>query len=438
MNLFFERIKGALVSSENFEAQIDKMRATLERYHRVAESPELAEYFKLQEVVTSPKFKEEKQRIVGRKYKDTEEGRKSARYKELSGSRQIKEYQRALESEMFRKFLEFRNSSDYGKLQDDKAVAASPELKEFKKINASRQYQNYLSVLNSDELRQLKDLEKEVITDDFKQRNAFWNNPNRWSTTEMAKQEERFNELAAMDDIKFFVKQNKEDIVRSEMYEMIVEDKMETLDNWHPGFGFGSDVLKDEFSMADEQQAYNGGKNTVAAVGRLDLELRQEPTMGLAWDKEKGFEKKLFPYSSDVMNSRGKIEVEEGCLIMAKVRSQGGGHHGFSLSTGKMKPLISVYFYNGNHHSVGIVTDKEKKQTDMRGVLRSKYFIYSIRWTRKEIIWYVNNLELLRIPNPLPAGTKMFFIAQSFLPAGVRPAPGKLKIAWLRVYKSKE
>ena len=123
---------------------------------------------------------------------------------------------------------------------------------------------------------------------------------------------------------------------------------------------------------------------------------------------------------------------------MAKVRSQGTGHHFFGLSTGEPgKPQVALYYYNDNVHRLGLIDGKKSQYADLTGVLRSMYHVYSLRWTKKELIWFVNNMEVLRVPNTLPH-EQMFLLAQSFLPANQRGGEGKLKVQWARIYRSVE
>ena len=126
---------------------------------------------------------------------------------------------------------------------------------------------------------------------------------------------------------------------------------------------------------------------------------------------------------------------EEG-LFMAKVRSQGIGHHFFGLSMGDVKkPLVAMYHYNGDKHQMGLVYGTRTQMVDLTGVLRSMYHVYSFRWTKNELIWYVNDMEVLRMANRLPKEA-MFFFAQSWLPKTEKGGEGKLKIQWARVYRS--
>ena len=71
---------------------------------------------------------------------------------------------------------------------------------------------------------------------------------------------------------------------------------------------------------------------------------------------------------------------------------------------------------------------------DLTFMPRTMYHVYSFRWNKNELIWYVNNLEILRLPNRLPKEA-MFFLAQSWLPQNEKGGEGKLKVQWARVYR---
>jgi hypothetical protein len=122
-------------------------------------------------------------------------------------------------------------------------------------------------------------------------------------------------------------------------------------------------------------------------------------------------------------------------MFMAKVRSQGTGHHFFGLSTGKPgSPMVALYHYNGHVHQMGLVDGKKSQMAEVTGVLRSMYHVYTFRWTKEELVWYVNNLEILRVKNTLPKEA-MFLLAQSWLPKAEKGGEGKLKIQWAKVYR---
>ena len=437
MNLFAARLTGKMLSTEAFEKAIHDMQERVKRWRAIEKSPELAEYNELKKIVESSDFQEKKNALKNRKYKDTDEGRKMATLDRLSSTMRMKGYKYAQDSETFQAFLKFRDSDAFQNKEDNSVTAS--ERRMYNMIYRSAFYKNYQKVLNSPELKQLMELEKETSTEDFKQRNALWADEKRWEHSEEYKTEKRYLELANSEDIKFFFTSREEKIDWAELFRPVFDDDMSSSKNWKPGYGYANPAMKDGHSRTSERQAYNGGKNTFFAEGRMDIETREESKKAIAWDEKKGFTEHVFDFTSDVMNTKDAFMQEEG-LFMAKVRSQGMGHHFFGLSTGKPgNPLIALYHYNGSKPQVGLVNGDRTQMADLTGLLPANYFyfIYSFRWTKHELIWYVNNLELLRLPNRLPKEA-MFMLAQSFLPTKEKGGPGKLKVRWARVYKSVE
>ena len=434
MNLFTARLTGKMLSAEAFEKTIHDMQERVKRYRLIEKSPELAEYLKLKKIVESSDFQEKKKELINRKYQDTDEGRKMTAYERLVTSRSIRRYRKALEDPTFQAFLRFRETEDFAKIKSVKECLRSSEIRTYNMLYHSSYYKNYLKVLNSPELRQLTELEKEVKTEDFQTRHALWADAKRWQHSEEYKVERRYLELANSDDIKFYYTQREEKIDWAELFRPSFEDDMSSSKNWQAGFGYANPAMRDGHSRTSERQAYNGGKNTFFVDGRMDLETREESKLAIAWDEKKGFIEHVFDYTSDVMNTKEAFAQESG-MFMAKVRSQGTGHHFFGLTTGKLNsPMVALYHYNGKVHQLGLVNGAKTQMADLTGMLRSMYYVYTFRWTKNELIWYVNNLEILRLPNRLPKEA-MFFLAQSWLPGKEKGGEGKLKIQWARVFR---
>jgi hypothetical protein len=434
MNLFAARLTRKMLSTEAFEKTVYDMQERVKRYRQIEKSPELAEYQELKKRIESSDFKERKQELVSRKYKDTAEGRKMLDYKRLTASKEIRRYREALADPLFRDFLQFRETPDFQKVHSAEERKADSLLKKYYDLYNSSLYKNYMKVLNSSELKQLTALEEEVNTEDFKVRHALWEDNKRWEHSDEYRIEQRFNQLAKSDDIKFYFTQREERIDWAELFRPAFDDDMSTGKNWKPGFGYANPAMKDGHSRTSERQAYNGGKNTFFAEGRMDVETRAESKKAIAWDEKKGFVEEVFDFTSDAMNTKEAFAQESG-LFMAKIRTQGVGHHFFGLTTGKQNtPMIALYHFNGKRHQVGYVDGQNTKMVDLTGVLRSMYHVYAFRWTKHELIWYVNDLELLRIPNRLPKEA-MFFLAQSWLPKAEKGGEGKLKVQWARVFR---
>ena len=435
MNLFTARLTGKMLSTDAFEKTVSELQARVKRWRQIEKSPELAEYYKLKKIVESSDFKERKQALSKRKYEDTDEGRKMLTFKRLANSRSIRRYKEALVDEEFQAFLAFRETDEFQKIRSFKERLKSNVMRKYSWLDNSSYFKNFLKVQNSLELKQLEALEKEISTEDFQTRHALWADSKRWQHSEEYKTEQRYLELANSDDIKFFFEQREEKIDWAELFRPSFEDHMASGENWKPGYGYANPAMKEGHSRTSERQAYVNGKNTFFVDGRMDIETREESHKAVAWDEKKGFVEHVFDYTADVMNSKAAFMQESG-MFAAKVRSQGTGHHFFGLTTGKQgSPMIALYHYNGKTHQLGLVNGNKTKMVDLTGMLRSMYYVYSFRWTKNELIWYVNNMEILRLPNRLPK-EPMFFFAQSWLPKAEKGGEGKLKVQWARAYRS--
>ena len=434
MNLFTARLTGKMLSTDSYEKTVSELQARVKRWRQIEKSPELAEYLELKKVIESNDFQERKRELEKRKYEDTDEGRKMMAYKRLVDSRAIRRYKEALQDEEFQAFLAFRETDEFQKIRSFKERLKSSVMRKYSRLDGSSYFKNYLKVQNSLELKQLSALEDEIKTDDFQARHALWADKKRWQHSPEYKKEQRYLELANSDDIKFFYEQREERIDWAELFRPSFEDHMASGANWKPGFGYANPAMKDGHSRTSERQAYVNGKNAFFVDGRMDIETREESHKAVAWDEKKGFVEHIFDYTSDVMNSKIAFSQESG-LFAAKVRSQGTGHHFFGLTTGKLNsPMIALYHYNGKVHQMGLVNGAKTKMVDLTGMLRSMYYVYSFRWTKNELIWYVNDMEVLRLPNRLPK-EPMFFFAQSWLPKNEKGGEGKLKVQWARAYR---
>ena len=434
MNLFTARLTGKMLSTDAYEKMVSDLQARVKRWRAIEKSPELAEYYALKKIVESSDFQQIKKELINRKYKDTQEGRKMMEYEALSNSSSIRRYRRALKDEEFQAFLAFRETEDFAKIKSFKEVLTDPLIRKYNMLYYSSYYKNYLKVLNSSELRRLAELEEEVHKEDFQKRHAVWADTKRWQHSEEYKTFARYEELANSDDIKFFFEQREERIDWAELFRPSFEDLMDSSANWKPGFGYANPAMKDGHSRTSELQAYVGGKNAFFVEGRMDIETRNESHKAVAWDEKKGFVEHVFDYTSDVMNTKAAFAQESG-MFSAKVRCQGAGHHFFGLTTGKLNsPMIALYHYNGKVHQMGYVDGDKTKMVDLTGMLRSMYYVYTFRWTKNELIWYVNDMEVLRMANRLPKEA-MFFFAQSWLPKTEKGGEGKLKVQWARAFR---
>ena len=202
---------------------------------------------------------------------------------------------------------------------------------------------------------------------------------------------------------------------------------------WNFGFYFSNEKLIRNYAFYNEKQANNGGNNTSVNAGVLQIQTRREALKSLAWHPVKGFAEKQFAYTSDVVQSAKNFR-QEGGIFKAKIRCSGNIHHAFWLSTEKKDPHISIFHFDGSAIKMGYIHNQQGDTVTIKGINPTDYYIYSLEWTKNELIWYINNLVVLRAKNNIPK-EQMFLVFNSFIPDNIDGEEGLLEIDWVRVYQ---
>ena len=431
-----------LLPTKEMEKWMARIVEDIARYRRVEQSAELKEFRELQQIVETADFQEKKHILLTRKYWETEEFKKLARLHVLRNHvPAVHGYMLYNVNETLRNYLAFAESEDYQKLQDKEAVKASPELRHYKMIDSSLTLRNYRRCEATDAVKEYKALLAETSTEDFQTRRAFWSNSKRWYTTPESQQDARYTELKETADIRFFLAQDPKQIVEWERYQQTLNDDFELSNwqngNWAAGFYYSNPNLKTDHSYVNEQQANNRGKNVQVQDGVLSVEVRKEEATASAWHPVKGFVPQDFHYTGDVVQTGKKFQQTEG-LFMANVRFSGGANAAMYLGAGERLPIITLAQWNGKQVAAGVRTNNGKetagKQVLLQGAKAGNWLIYSVMVTEKEIAWYVNNQEVMRVPNTTN-GIAFYPAIAAYLPDQTKPAVGKVEVDWVKAYE---
>ena len=261
------------------------------------------------------------------------------------------------------------------------------------------------------EVAQYLALAEQIQTPAFQEANAFWKNPKRWLTTPESQQEKRYNELVKHADIVFFFQHTEQEIAELESYKMVWAAEFETQMSsaWQTGFLYPSKDFKADHSHVGELQAYVQGRNTQVANRVLTISTKKEKTTAAAWHPTKGMIMHEFAYTSDVWHTTEAVAPKSG-VLQAKVRLAGKAKHILCLTKANAKKALHL-----------LPADKQVKDA-----------IYTLVWNEKEVINYVNNVEVARSQNPL-AGEALHLLMRSYLPENVK-GTGKMDIDWVSIY----
>ena len=436
MNLFWKKIFGGIISTSKFEKNEEAAVRDMNRFDEIEKSVELEEYKKLYHVIKSSEFKEKKKTLQNRKYKDTEEYRISRKFYKLHNDSGIKLYYETLHSETLKTFLNFKSTAEYEDLGDKKKVAESDKLQRFKDFENSKEYKNYTRFHDSFIIKDYEDIKVKVETAEFKKTNEFWANEHRWKTVPEYGVEQRYYELEKNPDIVFFEKEKPQRFEKYRKMSLTFHDQFDwnTLDKSHWSFGFHSTDknLIGNYSFENEWQANSGGKNVSVVDGVFTLETKHEKCITRAWNPQKGFVEREFDYTADVVQTADEFRQKQG-VFSAKIRCSGGAHHAFWLSGDSKLPHINIFHFNGKVITMGNAHTNVMDEVKITGLPHSSYFIYTLEWTSKELVWYINNFEVHRTTSNVPQEA-LYIGFNSFLPTNKKPSTAWLEVDWVKVY----
>lgn len=436
MNLFWKKLFGGITPTAKLEKdEADLIKAML-RYAEVEKSVELVEYKKLFHIVKSAAFQENKKILKNRKYKDTEEYRNTRKCKKLQNTPAIRLYYQVLESDLLKQYLHFKTTPDYELLGDKKKVKESDTLRKFKQFEHSKSYKTYIRFHDSYVIKEFELLKIKVATPEFKKANDFWANENRWHSTPEYAQQQRFYELAKNPDIVFYVNENPKRFDEFRTLKLSFQDEFEwnTLDksHWNFGFHYKSDKLIGNHSFSNEKQANYSGKNVSVIEGVLKLATRHEKVRARAWDTTKGFIEKEFNFTSDILQTADSFR-QKGGVFRAKLRCSGNVQHAFWLGSESKLPHINIFHFNGKSITLGNANKNLFDGISIKGLNPGQFYIYTLIWSNKELIWKINDLEVYRTASNIPLES-MYLAFNSFISQKQKGSAGNLEVDWVRTY----
>jgi hypothetical protein len=264
-----------------------------------------------------------------------------------------------------------------------------------------------------DEVAKYLELVVQIQNPEFQKANTFWKNAKRWFTTPESQQEKRYNELTKHADIVFFLAHTEKEIAELESYKTVWAEEFEIgqmSKAWKTGFLYPSKEFKSDHSHVSELQAYTQGRNTRVSNRVMTIATKKEKTTAAAWHPIKGMVMHKFAYTSDVWHTAEAVAPATG-VLQAKVRI-----------TGKAKQMIALTTTNAKNALQLLPQNKPIKEA-----------IYTIEWNEKEVINYVNNLEVSRSANPL-ADQSLYLLLRSYLPDNQKTGNGQMDVDWIRIY----
>ena len=463
-------ILGMIPATSKIEQEEKALITEYEKLKIFSESDQLAKYDKLNELVNSQKFTQERKDIKSLQYKNSIEYSREKEFITLQKARDIVLYfktmsgsalkrdsemedsdkrteyealEKIIRSSEFKgktKVKKFKETEDYKKLQRYNQLKGSSEIKNFYKFKASKEYSNYLNINGSTRLARYNELKGLIASTEFIEEKNYLLDKKRFEKTEMYKEVQEYEKIKKSDDIIWYFKvkdSEKFNMLKSRELTFSDEFDGEKLDTkrWLTNYYWGEKLLKDRYSVESDLQAYTEKENFDLRNSILKINTKPQKIAGKVWSAKNGFSTKDFNYSSGLINTGNSFRQKYG-IFTAKIKlGDPQAKSAFFMLADKITPHIDIchtgkgkvwidLFNNGNTTA----------KTSIGGRYANDYFIYSLEWTSDKLIWKINGIETFRQTSGIPQEPMYVLFAGGL----DKPINGmtSMEIDWVRVYKT--
>jgi beta-glucanase (GH16 family) len=98
-------------------------------------------------------------------------------------------------------------------------------------------------------------------------------------------------------------------------------------------------------------------------------------------------------------------------------------------------PHINIFHFDRKKINIGNAYKNIFDGTKISGINPAKFYIYTLKWSKKELVWMINNVEVHRTTANIPK-EEMFLAFNSFIPQKSHGSEGIMEIDWVRVYQN--
>ncbi|MFZ0282960.1 MAG: glycoside hydrolase family 16 protein [Bacteroidales bacterium] len=438
----------------------------LKRFRDLDGSQKIRDFESLENFIQSNAFKV-KQKMKPITFKDSDEYRKFLDYKSLKKDPEIKAFYKAaakgekVKSNTVRKFEElsayiktsefltkknmrpitFKDTEEYKKLLEYKRIKDSPEIKEYYKFKSSKEYANFLNTDGSARLARYNELREYVATQPFKEKKSYLLDKKRFEKTEMFKDFQEYLKLKKNSDIIWYFKvkdSDKFDELKNKELTFNDDFDGEKLDTrkWLTNYYWGDKLLKDNYSVDGDLQAYTEKENFEIRNSLLKIHTKQQRATGKVWLPKSGFQNKEFNYTSGLINSANSFRQKYG-IFSAKIKlGNSVARNNFWMLSDKITPHIDICRTTGGKVWADYVSmNNHVAKTSVGSRYSNDFYIFTLEWTKDMLLWKINGEEIFRQTSDVPQ-TPMYVLLSGGLN---KPVSGMttMEVDWVRVYKHK-
>ena len=457
-------------NTTEIEKKKDDLKRDFEEFEAFSKSEELKNYQELEKYVLSDEFKRTRKDIENKSYKKSELYKAEKEFKRFQKSRKFKIYFRLKDSSELSTFNMMEKSDEIARYQElesiikssgfnkkkqreelneFKMMKRSSRIKEFFKFRKSKNLRIYREVENSLVLKKYFELEEEISSDGFLKEKAFLLDKKRYETTDDFKKLQEYQQLKKSEKItKYFNLKEKNPFNELKKWELTFSEEFDSSqldqDKWLTRYYWGDKFLDKGYSLANDLHTFTDGKNISISGSSAMLQARKEKQEGLVWNSKLGFIPQDFNYTSAIVNTGKSFRQKYGRFeAKIKVSDPDKVMHSFWMVADKSTPHVNVLrtSKNGKLISGNLWGDEKKPKKNefkVRGVDLSKgYFIYTLDWNAKELVWKINDVVVRTKTEGVPQDPMYLNFSLGVIQEQ-NSLNAAMEIDWVRCYQRKE
>jgi hypothetical protein len=434
----------------------------LKRFRDLDGSPKIRDFEELESFIKSNAFRQ-KQKMKPITFKDSDEYRRLLEYQSLKKDPEIKAFLKApsnvtkskavLRYEELAKFIKsseflakknmrpitFKDTEEYKKLLEYNRQKNSLDIKEYYKFKSSREYANFLSTYGSARLAHYNELKEYLATPVFRERKNYLLDTKRFEKTEEYKDVLEYEKLKKNEDIVWYFKvkdSDKFDVLKTKELTFNDDFDGDRLDTkkWLTNYYWGDKLLKDNYSVETDLQAYTEKDNFEIRNSLLIIHTKPQRVTGKVWSASSGFKTKEFGYTSGLINS-GKSFRQKYGIFSAKIKlGNPSARNNFWMLSDKITPHIDICRTSNNKVWTDFVADPGRFSKSSIGPrYANDFYIYTLEWTQDKLVWKINGEVIFRQTSNVPQEPMYVLLAGGL----DKPISGMttMEVDWVKVFQ---
>jgi len=434
----------------------------LKRFRDLDGSSKIRDFEELESFIKSNAFRQ-KQKMKPITFKDSDEYRRLLEYQTLKKDPEIKAFLKApsnltkskavLRYEELVNFIKsaeflakknmrpitFKDTEEYKKLLEYNRQKNSPDIKEYYKFKSSKEYANFLNTDGSTRLEHYNELKEYVATPVFRERKNYLLDTKRFEKTEEYKDVQEYEKLKKNEDIVWYFKvkdSDKFDVLKNK--ELTFSDNFDgdRLDTkkWLTKYYWGEKLLKDNYSVETDLQAYTEKDNFEIRNSLLKIHTKPQKVTGKVWSASSGFLTREFGYTSGLINS-GKSFRQKYGIFSAKIKlGNPSARNNFWMLSDKITPHIDICRTSNNKVWTDFVADPGRFSKSSIGPrYANDFYIYTLEWTQDKLVWKINDEVIFKQTSNVPQEPMYVLLAGGL----DKPINGMttMEVDWVKVFQ---